>query len=690
MNKLIVLLIIICFLCPLSYAQPAIREQEAVYVAKKAYEDGFYEVSLNLFQRFLKNYPESQKAPEVNLYIAQCYFQQEKFIAALARLEKLYSDPAAAALKDTVLYWTGEVHFRGKDFNKASSFYKKILKEFPESGLLIHAYYSLGWCLFESGDFPAATQIFKKIINDSPDGPLAQDAHFKNLECLYNLKNYEALKKEILVFQNKYPVNKTYTSRIHFLLAECSFYLDDYKGAIQEYQTAINDCSDKKIISLSQLGLAWSYLKTNNYIDAGNLLNSINADDLINEAQEGFLLAKANLFIQAQDLQGALEIWLRLQKIAVSLTIKMQAYLGRAETLYNLERYPEAIDVYQEAKNISSGCPSELLDKLYYGLAWAFLKNGQFREAIVEFQKAASLASGEIIKVAALCQVGDTYQDAEEYPQAIQVYNQILKDYPKSFYVDYVQYQLGLVCLRLSRYEDAILAFRTLLLNFPKSKLYPKAIYSLALGFFQKQDYQGSLQALRKYMPDLKNNEIEAESLYLMATSFYNLGNFPEAMNIFKQVIRKTDDIKIIQKAEYEIADCFYQMGNEKEAMGRFKALRSKYSDSALSPEVTWWLGGYYFRKGDLALSRRYFSSLIRDFPKSGLLADGYYALGLLDQEEEKLDSALDNFKKAIESGSRDIKAQANIAIADILIERDEFDEAEAAYREAIKNSPAL
>jgi len=118
--------------------------------------------------------------------------------------------------------------------------------------------------------------------------------------------------------------------------------------------------------------------------------------------------------------------------------------------------------------------------------------------------------------------------------------------------------------------------------------------------------------------------------------------------------------------------------------------LRAKYPDSALSPEVTWWLGGYYFRKGDLTLSRRYFSSLIRDFSQSGLVADGYYALGLLDQEEGDLDSALENFKKAIRFGSKNIKSQANIAIADILVEQGNPDEAEAVYREAIDDSPAL
>ena len=172
MRKLIIIITITFFLSTLLHAQSASetdqaldrmsREGEAFYVAQKAYEDGFYEVALNLFQRFLKNFPQSQEIPEINLYIAQCYFQQNKFIAALTQLERLSSEPGAEHLEDAVLYWIGEVHFRGKDFSKAISFYQRIIDEFPDSDLLVHAYYSRGWCLFELGEYYKAIEDLVK------------------------------------------------------------------------------------------------------------------------------------------------------------------------------------------------------------------------------------------------------------------------------------------------------------------------------------------------------------------------------------------------------------------------------------------------------------------------------------------------------------------------------------------------
>ena len=59
-------------------------------------------------------------------------------------------------------------------------------------------------------------------------------------------------------------------------------------------------------------------------------------------------------------------------------------------------------------------------------------------------------------------------------------------------------------------------------------------------------------------------------------------------------------------------------------------------------------VGEYYYRENELNLARRYFSSLIQDFPKSNLVPDAYYALGSTYVEESKYIEAIDNFKKVI------------------------------------------
>jgi len=267
----------------------------------------------------------------------------------------------------------------------------------------------------------------------------------------------------------------------------------------------------------------------------------------------------------------------------------------------------------------------------------------------------------------------------------VQAYDQILKDYPDSFYGDYVQYQLGVTLTKMHNYDGAIMAFAVLKKNFPDSKLLDDGYYALGLAYFQKEDYASSKDIFEKFRSGFKESSLRPQGLYLLGTSLYNLGKYNEAIEVFKDVSRSyAQDTEITQKAEYEIADCYYQMGNEAEAMARFRALRSKYPDSKLTAEVIWWLGEYYYRHNDLNMARRYFSSIINDFPASNLVVSAYYALASTYQNESEYQQAIDNLEKVIELDNSDLAAAAAVGIADVYVKQGRPDKALGTYKDTI------
>ncbi|MGE5197581.1 MAG: tetratricopeptide repeat protein [Deltaproteobacteria bacterium] len=654
-------------------------------MAKKAFEDGFYEVSLGLLERFLKNYPASEKTSEANLLVGQCYFHQNKFLEALSKFEWLLDQPAAKNIQDACLYWIAEVHFRGNNFDKAAEYYKKITDGYPQSSYAVAAYYSLGWCLFQEHSFAEAYKYFKTVEEKFPKEPLAQDASFKILECLYNLKDYSGLKNRLKSELKIYAKDNSKLPYLYFYLAEADYYLNNFDSAVDNYSKVLNS-GDEKISSLSRLGMAWSYLKLKQYERAQDALSQINADTLEKSSRDTLLLGKAVLMAETNKLTEAQALYEELISTSSDPLVAIQAYLGKAELLYNMAEYEKAIGAYKEVLGkLPNPVPQEIVDKLHYGLAWAYLKQGEFKPAIDEFRKIATYTEDKIIKVAALCQIGDAYQDSGDYAKATETYDSILKDYSDSFYSDYVQYQLGITLLKSSNYEGAIMAFQSLKRNFPNSKLLDDATYALGLSYFQREDYNASKDIFEKFQQEFTDSSLKSQAMYLLGTSFYNLGKFAEAAEVFKDIVKNySRDIELVQKAEYEIADCFYQMGDEKEAMERFKLLRSKYPDSTLTPEVMWWLGEYYYRHNELNLARRYFSSLITDFPKSNLVADAYYTLGSICEEESKFDEAEDNFRKVMEQGKSELSGTAAIAIADIQVKQGRFESALNVYKEVV------
>ncbi len=691
----------------LCLAQEQSKEEEALFVAKKAFEDGFYDVGLGLFERFLKNYPNSSKIAEANLLIGQCYYHQNKFLDALAKFEELQGQAASQNIKDAVLYWIAEVHFKGNNFTKANQYYKAIIEQFPNSSYAAYAHYSMGWCLFQEAKYDEAIKYFKIVEEKFPKEPQAQDSSFKIIECLYNLKDYSGLKDSLKSYLKLYsnptgvglptpykegPKDTAHTPYLYFYMAEADYYLANFEEAIGEYSKVIVSTNDEKIQGLSKLGIGWAYLKLKRYKESGDTFLEIKTDSLDKKNRDILLLAKATLSLEKKSFTEAKNLYSELTNATSDPVILIQAYLGKADAYYNTAEYKEAINVYEEAlQKTPESASQENIDKLHYGLAWAFLKEGEFKKAIDEFQKIAKHTEDKIVKVAALCQIGDAYQDSGDYNKAIETYDSILNNYPDSLYSDYVQYQLGITLLKFSNYDGAIMAFQNMKNNFPNSKLLDDASYALGLTYFQRQDYKSSKEIFGKFHDEFKESNLKPESTYLLGTSLYNLGNFAQALEVFKNIIRMyNQNTELVQKAEYEMADCYYQMGNEKEAMERFKILRSKYPDSKLTPEVMWWLGEYYYRHNELGLARRYFSSLIQDYPKNNLIPDAYYALGSTYAEEYKYEEAINNFKKVIELSRSDLAGTANIAVADIYIKQEKIDLALGIYTDVVREYPNL
>ncbi|MFH1413853.1 MAG: tetratricopeptide repeat protein [Candidatus Omnitrophota bacterium] len=675
------------------YAQGTSKEIESLFVARKAYDDGFYDVSLGLLERFLKAYPNSSRLPEARLLIGQCYFNQGKFLDALEKFEEVASDHKAKDIKDSAYYWIGEVHFKGNNFDKAATYYKRIIGEYPGSSYLALAYYSIGWCSFQNGEFRDALEFFKIVEEKYPEEPQAKDASFKIIECLYSLKDYATLQEKLKSYIKIYARDEYHLGYLYFYMAEADYYLDNFTQAIDAYSKVIDKIKDEKIHALSELGISWSYLKLKKYKESEASFAKVKRGLLEKQSLDVFLLGKAILMTETERMVEAKNIYRELLETTSEPLVSVQAYLGYADALYNLAEYLEATKIYEQAlaKTNLKVAPQEIIDKLHYNLAWAYLKGGEFKKAIGEFQKIVKNSEDKIVKISALCQIGDTYQDSGDYKKAQETYDSILKDYPDSFYSDYVQYQLGLTLLKISNYDGAILSLLSLKNNFPNSKLLDDATYALGLAYFQRQDYNSSKDVFAGFEEEFKDSNLKPQVLYLLGTSLYNLGSYPQAIGAFKNIIRiYSQDQELVQKAEYEIADCYYQMGDEKEAMVRFEALRSKYPDSSLSDEIMWWLGEYYYRHSNLTMARRYFSSLIQDFPKSNLVNDAYYILGSSYAEDAKYEEAIKNFNKVIDAGKSDLAGQAAIAIADIYVKEDKTDLAFKEYDKVLELYPNL
>ncbi len=668
------------------------REDELFSVAQKAFEDGYYDVALRYLEQFFKDFPETNKRPQVNLLIGQCYFFSNQYLKAFDAFQALLNSSDSKDIRDAVIFWMGETYLKGKDYKQAQSFYQQLINEFPKSAYLYQAYYSLGWTYYEDGQFRQSLGTFQKLTENFKQSDLAEDAEFKIGECLFNLNEYEKLKNHFISYINNYPHSqKLYLA--NFYIAEANYFLEDFNAALDNYSKVISLSQDDKIKIQSKINSAWALLKLKKY-DAA--LKNFEEAEAVSK-KKGFplddiLIGKGNLFAELEQYDKAFSFYEELINSCPNSALLDDAYLGKANALYGLSRHKESVAAYRfMLKRIPESKNLDLKEKVYFGLAWANLKLGNLDEAIENFKFVADNSEDKLMRLSASCQIADAYQDMGALSKAQDIYDRILKDYPDSPYADYVQYQDGIVLLKMGKLDAATLIFQSLKSNFPKSKFITDAKYYLGSAYFKKGDFAACIEQfdlLIKTLP--RESELRPEAMFNLGLSFVHLEKYKEAIEILERITKEYPaDADLIQRSEFEIANTMFNQGKVKDALKKFKIIIYKYPRTKISLQATSWLGDYYLKDKKFDLALKYFNQIIDEFGESNMVDEAHYKLGkaLLDmgnfsEAEKELDKVGYNVQVQLAVETKFAKA--------FILSKKDLNAAVAAYEQLLKEYPGF
>ncbi|MCM8763244.1 MAG: tetratricopeptide repeat protein [Candidatus Omnitrophica bacterium] len=318
MRKFLLVIFILFLLSNFVNAEGLTKEEEALLLAQKAFNDGFYDTSLNILENFLINYPNSPKISQVNLYIGQCYLYQNRISDALNKFEGLLNDQGSDELGALLYFWIGEAYFRKGDFRQAITNYKKFMEVDASSSANLPAYYKI----------------------------LPREAHFKIINCLYKLEAYVELEDSLNSYVKAYPEDNL--PEINFYLGEAYFYQNKFAAAEEAYAKAIESTTEPKLKSLFGLGLAWLKLKLKKYPEAEEILEKIDFFELDEKNKEIFLLSKGILRERENKFEEAAQLYETLMHISKDTDNLIRASLGKADCLYSQGKYWDGLLAYQD------------------------------------------------------------------------------------------------------------------------------------------------------------------------------------------------------------------------------------------------------------------------------------------------------------------------------------------------------
>ena len=612
-----------------------------LYMAKEALRDKIYDVAEN----FAKKAIDQTHSIDAVFTLAQVYIEEGKGVKAIEILSDVDKAGLANEEKGGFYGLMGSAYMLLEEYEKAGDFFKRSVPLLDSQEKASDAVKKMYLAYKKAGLISIAKKALLAFQSSQNIPQMAKEqASFLLAEIAYKTGDLAKARQLLDSFITNYP-DSAFLPMTYFYLADICVKEGKDEDAMALYDKMEKAYSNnKQVLGYALQGKIWLALKKNDMEKAKALLDKLGKEASVSE--DSLLFLKATIAFKNKDYKEAQKGFSEIVDNYKDSQWFLSAMYWLAESLANQGENDKAIELYLDVISRANAENQQLVNDAYYGLAWAYLHKGDYKEAMSAFQQLADISDDETVKVSALCHVADTLQEKGNYKEAIEQYQKIEELYPDGYFSDYIAYQIGNCLLKLEDYDGAILAYKEFLEEFNDSSFRQDVIYNLAIAYFNKGNYSSTIDVL-KLLPEDK--QTQSHIVYITALSYYNMGRYKNALHLFRALLQKEPNLPNRVDVEYELAWSYYRLGREKEAYKRFRDIVEKYPKEAISQEVLLWLIEDAISSKKFEVARQYLQKFEERYPDSVLYWTAMYDRAWLEYLDGKVEKSLKLFSELIE-----------------------------------------
>lgn len=532
-----------------SNADLAVKEQALYNYALSIHETSFsaFGESVNVFERFLNEFPSSKYADKVSDYLVDLYMTTRSYESALnsiARIDR--PSPRILEAKQKLLFQMGVQNFANSDFNQAIDYFSSSLAlgQYNAQTRADAAYWR-GESYYRLGDLDQAARNFRDYLSLTParEGETYALAHYNLGYIAFNKKNFDEAEN----WFSKYTQLETGDNRV--ALADAfnrrgDAYLQNraFIQAKGNYTRALNTSPQVGDYSIYQLALVAGLQK--NYAEKVALLSRLSSEYGDSPYVAQGLYEKGRGYIQQQQNNEAIRTFQDL--IAKfpenAATRKAAAEIGLL--YYQDGNYDEAIKTYKWVVEKYPGSDEARL-------AMRDLKSLYVdQNRVDEYATLAESITGGI-KMEVTEQDSLTYIAAEKVylrgrdQEASQSFERYLERYPAGAFSLNSHYYLSVIAKKQGDVEGMV-NHSTKLLSYPNNPYYEEALIMRSELAYDNKQYAEALDFYKK----LKDKASTPERI-----SLAQIGRMRSAKNLNdnNEIILASSDLLLMSKLTPEL-----------------------------------------------------------------------------------------------------------------------------------------
>ena len=202
-----------------------------------------------------------------------------------------------------------------------------------------------------------------------------------------------------------------------------------------------------------------------------------------------------------------------------------------------------------------------------------------------------------------------------EYREALEVYQTLTDNYPKSSFAPASKYRIGMIhYLHTGNLKDALDSHLSLIFLYPESKEIALARKDMAEIYTRNGEYKKAIGEYQ-WLVDHGKGEARDDFRYNIALEYQKLSDFKQSIIELQDILKNSPASSLLPKLYFQIATNYYLDGNKEEAVKTYDTLTEHYSTDPLSLEARLGKAVILEEMGQLREAAALLESLLEVYP---------------------------------------------------------------------------
>ncbi|MEZ4875063.1 MAG: tetratricopeptide repeat protein [Flavobacteriaceae bacterium] len=532
-------------------------------------------------------------------------YNNNQFLAAQALFLQIQENTQEETLQGDCAYYIANCAVRLNQ-QDADFLMEQFVENYPTSIHRNDAFINVAHYYFENGKYAYARKWYDKVDETSLGRSEREKFYFNNGYAYFANKRYAEAQK----YFNRVSDSPKYGSQAKYYLGFIAYEGDDYEEANKQFETLGNE----------------------------------------EKYAEGLSYYKADMNFKLGKFQEAIDLGLQQYDNA---NPKDRSELSKiiGESYFNLQKYPEAIPYLKEY----NGKNGKWNNTDYYQLGYAFYQQGDYENAIGEFNKIVD--GRNAIAQNAYYHLAESYLKLDQKQQALNAFkNASEMDFSAQIQEDAwfnyakLSYEIG------NSYTSAPQVILSFLEAYPKNPNNEALKDLLIDSYITSKNYQAAIELLENNK-SFDNKKAYQKVAFYRGLELYNEGNYQEAVALFQKSLKEPLDPLFTARATFWKAESDYQASHFEASLVGYKQFL-QLPNAAQTPEfenINYHLGYNEFKLKNYGQAITHYQQFLNSSTNDGARKnDAYLRLGDSYFVTSAYWPAMENYNIAIDGNSPD------------------------------------